>query len=140
MANYDRNTKNESDPSKPKDLTKPSTAEASSAEPKVKTDEKNGPDLAALNANGPGTDEARTEAAKQAGVQTPDSDTEGDFEVAEGHSVTSQRGILGPGTTVSARDFSGGDERLNELAKSGTLVRKSERREAETKLEPTNKT
>jgi hypothetical protein len=137
MSIYDRN-KGKTEPdaaSKPEDPAKASTTTDTSTEPKVKTDEKAGPDLAALNANGPGTEKAHQDAAaKQAGTSASSDIQEGDYVVAEGRSITSQRGILGPGETVSPKDF-GGQERLDELVKAGTLVRKGE----QTKSEPDTK-
>ena len=45
------------------------------------------------------------------------------YVVAKGKSVTSLRGILGPETEVSAKDFPGGEERLRELAEKGVVVK-----------------
>lgn len=137
MAIYERKNKTDQDAAtknaEPAPPTTSTDTTTSSSEPKVKTDEKNGPDLAALNANGPGTDEAK----QRAGV-TGTGTGEGEYVVAEGKSVTSQRGILGPGTTVSPKDFAAGQEGLDAHLAAGTLVRKGEqRREPETKPEPT---
>lgn len=43
--------------------------------------------------------------------------------VAPGKALTSLRGILGPGTVVSASDFAGGQANLEELLAKGHLVR-----------------
>lgn len=43
--------------------------------------------------------------------------------VAPGKALTSLRGILGPGTVVSASDFAGGQANLEELVAKGHLVR-----------------
>lgn len=45
------------------------------------------------------------------------------FTVAKGKSVSSRRGILGPGDEVSARDFAAGAARLDELVDAGVLVK-----------------
>ncbi len=119
MAIYDRKKNEQAD-----DPTKPSST---NDEPKVKTDEKSGADLAALNANGPGTDDAKRDALKRSGKRA-DEHEDSDYVVADGQSVTTQRGIVEAGRGVSERDFSGGKERLEELVKSGTLVRKSDQR------------
>lgn len=132
MGIYDRKSKNEQDAaSKSADQAPPSatTTDTSTDGPKVETDQKSGADLAALNANGPGTEEAKRDAAQRSGQPTEGDDVpDGALIVAEGKSITSQRGILGPGTAVSEKDVSGGKERLDELAKAGTLVRKGEQR------------
>lgn len=139
MAIYDRKTTSKTDQDvapKPDDTSKPapsttSTGAASSpteldkatapSEPRIETDEKNGPDVAALNANGPGTEKAREEvAAKQEDANKAEA-TSGYF-VAEGRSITTKRGTLGPGEHVEERDFAAGQERLDELVKAGTLV------------------
>ena len=43
--------------------------------------------------------------------------------VAPGHSLTSRRHILGPGTFVTEADFVGGKARIAEFLKSGHLVK-----------------
>lgn len=43
--------------------------------------------------------------------------------VADGKSLTSKRGILGPGKFVTEADFVGGKERIQELLKSGHLTK-----------------
>lgn len=43
--------------------------------------------------------------------------------VAPGRSVTSLRGLLGPGTVVSARDFACGEESLQALIDCGAVVK-----------------
>jgi len=55
--------------------------------------------------------------------------------VAEGKSVTTLRGIVEAGRGISPKDFSGGQERLDQLVKSGILARKGE----QTKPEPDTK-
>lgn len=45
------------------------------------------------------------------------------YAVAKGKSITSKRGILGPGDEVRVTDLSGGKERLDELAKAGVVVK-----------------
>lgn len=45
------------------------------------------------------------------------------YAVAQGKSVTTKRGLLGPGEEVTARDFPGGVERLRELAEAGVVVK-----------------
>jgi hypothetical protein len=138
MGIYDRKNKGEQDAQKSDDPGK-LTAEGVPGEPKIETDEKKGPDLAALNANGPGTEEAKQEALKRAGVGGT-ADEEGDYVVAEGRSLTSKRGILGPGATVSERDFSGGQGALDEHVKGGTLVRKGQTRTESDKTREPDKT
>lgn len=48
----------------------------------------------------------------------------GAYCVAPGRSITSRRGILGPGTQVLPRDVSGGEERLAHLERAGVLQRR----------------
>ena len=43
--------------------------------------------------------------------------------VAEGRSVTSKRGILGPGTEVRPEHFAGGEEAVKRLLKAGIFKR-----------------
>lgn len=45
------------------------------------------------------------------------------YEVAPKRSVTSRRGVLGPGVAVAASDFHAGEQRLVELERAGVLVR-----------------
>lgn len=48
-----------------------------------------------------------------------------DYYVARKRSITSRRGILGPGERVFPRDVSEGEKRLDELATAGVLERRS---------------
>ena len=45
-----------------------------------------------------------------------------DYVVADGHAITSKRGILGPGKTVKPEDVAGGKATLDRLAKAGYLT------------------
>jgi hypothetical protein len=45
------------------------------------------------------------------------------YAVAPGKSLTSSRGIIGPGTVVTAKDFQQGDQTIKELLESGSLVK-----------------
>jgi len=57
---------------------------------------------------------------------TPGADAEcvPSYEVAEGKSVTSLRGIRGPGVTVTAEDFPGGQETLDAIVARGDAVKR----------------
>jgi hypothetical protein len=46
-----------------------------------------------------------------------------EYKVAEGHSLTSKRGILGPGTVLKPGLFQGGIENLERLVKKGHVVK-----------------
>lgn len=48
----------------------------------------------------------------------------GEVAVAPGKSITSLRGVLGPGTVVSPKDFMHGQETIDHLLTRGTLVSK----------------
>jgi phage/plasmid primase-like uncharacterized protein len=58
----------------------------------------------------------RDEAAKEAGKNTG-------YAVAKGLSITSLRGHLDEGTSVSARDFTHGEKDIEDLLSRGALVR-----------------
>jgi hypothetical protein len=45
------------------------------------------------------------------------------FTIAPGKSVTSKRGIRGPGDEVRATDFRGGEERLAQLVAAGVVIK-----------------
>lgn len=64
--------------------------------------------------------------AADAGTTPPEADTAPQgprYAVAKGKSLTSKRGLLGPGAEVSARDFGGGQERLDALVDAGAVTR-----------------
>lgn len=46
----------------------------------------------------------------------------GGYVIAPGISLTSLRGVLGPGTAVTAADFSGGQQTIDDLLANGSLV------------------
>lgn len=70
-------------------------------------------------------EEEQTEPAPAA-EQTEEESSGGDLAVAPETSLTSLRGILGPGTVVTADDFSGGQEALDSLLKAGLVVQGSD--------------
>jgi hypothetical protein len=122
MAIYDRKNKSESDTSRDATATKtddPTKQQPTTAtDSPVQTDEKAGPDVAMLNANGPGTDKAHEEAAaKDASTDKPSGTG---YVVAEGKSITTKRGMLSEGEAVSEKDF-GDKDRLEELVTAGVL-------------------
>jgi len=45
------------------------------------------------------------------------------FEIAKGKSLTSKRGILGPGKEVKAEDLAGGKDAIAAFVKSGHIVK-----------------
>ncbi|MEC7520165.1 MAG: hypothetical protein VYE22_09890 [Myxococcota bacterium] len=68
-------------------------------------------------------EEQPREGAKASADGSEKGKTKAPFTVAKGKSVSSRRGILGPGDEVSARDFAAGAERLDELVDAGVLVK-----------------
>jgi hypothetical protein len=67
-------------------------------------------------------DGATGEAAKsepaEPGVSLP-----AGYSIAPGKSLTCKRGVLGPGESVEARDFHGGQANLDELVSSGYVLK-----------------
>lgn len=64
---------------------------------------------------------AKASEAEAAKVAAPPA--EPTYHVAPGKGLTSLRGILGANVPVSARDFSGGQEKLDELVAKGHVVK-----------------
>lgn len=71
----------------------------------------------------PAKEQAPQEGEKPSTKNDPKGKAQAPFTVAKGKSVSSRRGILGPGDEVSARDFAAGAERLDELVDAGVLVK-----------------
>ncbi len=64
----------------------------------------------------------KVEATKTEAAKAEATEKVGKSVVAEGRSVTSLRGLLGPGTVVSPEDFAGGRDALKALVDNGAVV------------------
>ena len=67
----------------------------------------------------------KRETKEDSSEEEGEDEEEGDYVIAPGQSITSSRGILGPGTKVSAKDFVGGQKTLDELIKRKSVVKGS---------------
>lgn len=69
-------------------------------------------------------DDEKKEKAKSSGEDKDKDEDDGEeYVIAPGTSLTSARGILGPGTKVSAKDFTGGKKTLDDLIKNKSVVK-----------------
>lgn len=75
----------------------------------------------------PGSQTGKPEKPEESSSEDEEKDEDEDdgeeYVIAPGTSLTSARGILGPGTKVSAKDFQGGQKTLDDLVKAKSVVK-----------------